>query len=275
MRMRSSDLKRLAIERSYQTPVLMGTPPEVPKNLAATARNLGILIQWADISGVDGYNVVINSTQDFSNPDFQVRVAGETSREYFYQVGNVALTRYIAIQSYKGTRYSDLSSPVTVSTGVATSTSSFPGNVTFNNVETDLASVTITTTGNTLFVLGTAVFEQNGADKLVSLRLKEDGVTIRTASTIARNSGASTYGFQGTTFTFSTPSAASHTYKITAQNDTDAANCTASNIGIMAMEVPLLTSAATPPTAPSISPKSQTSQTVQTGSQRRGGQGTL
>lgn len=275
MRMRGSDLKKLAIERSLQTPTLMGTPPEVPKNLTATARNLGILIQWADISGVDGYNIVINSTQDFSNPDFQVRVAGETSREYFYQVGNVALTRYIAIQSYKGTRYSELSSPVTVSTGVAVSASHYPASTTYDNNETTIATINITTTGQTLLIIGKCVLYQNAADKLAFIQLKEDGAQIDKVKTLSRNAGASDYGNEAAVMSFSTPAAGAHTYIITARNDADATVVTADSIRLIAGEIPLLVAAGSPPAAPSISPKSQASTTIPTGSQRRGGQGTL
>jgi len=268
--MSAEHLNRLAIERAAQAPSAAATPPTTPKNLAVTVRNLGLAIQWSPVAGVDGYNLIINSDQDFSAPDVQVKVAGENSRDYFHNLGNVTVTRYVEIQSYKGGTFSDPSAPVTATSTEATSVSSAPANVNYNNVETELTHVHITTTGQTLLVLGYATITYNGAEQETDLILDEDGVDIRSIKGSTR-SATGLYGHQYSVPSFTTPAAGAHTYTLTATNMTGASVCAASSIVLLAMEVPFLTSASTPPTAPSTPPPVQTSTSHPTGAERPGG----
>lgn len=271
----SQDLKKLSMERSLGVPASIGTTPLPPVNLTATVRNLGILIQWSDVAGVEGYNLIISSSQDMANPDMQIKLLGETTREYFHNVGNIAVTRYIAIQSFKGTRFSQLSSVVSAASGIATSSSTSPASTTYNNTETTLATLTVTTTGQTLLVIGKCVLRQNAVDKAANIRLKEDGVLIDQTKTISRNTGVGSYGIEAVVMKFSTPAAGSHTYIITGQNDDDATVVTVDNIQLMAAEIPLLTAATTPPTAPSTPPIVKQPTTYPTGPGSSGGFGSL
>ena len=244
-------MSNLSMERTIHAVDPLSTPPSTPGSLTVTARNLGFLVQWSKVDGVDGYNVIVSDTADMGNPLTQARVAGADTFEYFYNSGHVAVTRFFAVQTYKGNSFSEYTSPASATTVESKSSSSFPGNTTFTDTETEIATLTLTTTGGTIYVIGQATFSQNGADKSVAFKLKEDGVLLRTVNLIARND-VSTTGHQGTIFNFSTPAAGSHTYSMTADNLSDAATCTASSIGLLAMEVPLLVSAASPapPTAP-------------------------
>jgi hypothetical protein len=268
--MSAEHLNRLAIERAAQAPSSAATPPSTPKNLSVTVRNLGLAIQWSPVTGVDGYNLIINSDEDFSAPDVQVKVAGENTRDYFHNLGNVTVSRYVRIQSYKGNRFSDASASVSATSTEATSVSSAPADKTYNNVETELTHVHITTTGQTLLIMGFATLTYNGGEQETDLVLDEDTVAIATVEGATRNA-TGLHGHQYTVPAFRTPAAGAHTYSLSATNATGTSTCNASSILLLAMEVPFLTSASTPPTAPSIAPPVETSTSHRTGSERRGG----
>lgn len=238
-------LSQMAIEPTMVGVQLLSTPPLPPVTVTVTARNLGVLVQWSKVSGSDGYNILISDTGDMGHPSEQVSVPGQNSVSYFYNTGHTTVTRFFAVQSYKGSRYSSYSSIVSTSTTQAVAGSQFPANTTFDDTpEVTIATVTLTTTGGTLFVIGSVSFYCATAEKAVTLRLKEDGVTIRTVVGAARNSAAHGYGYVA--FNYSTPAAGSHTYILTAVNSTDTAVSTADSIGLCVMEIPLLTMAAPP-----------------------------
>lgn len=244
-------LGEMAVESTIVAVQPLSTPPSTPATVTLTARNLGILVQWSKVPGSEGYNILLNSTADMSAPEFQVAVPGQDTVEWFYNTGHAATTKFIAVQSYKGGRYSDYTVPQSSTTTEAQAGSDFPANANFNDSEDQIATVTLNTTGGTLVVMGTAVMTQNGGDKAVLLSIKEDGALLRAQPGIARNDPVSN-GFQVVAFNFSTPAAGSHTYTLWAQNTLDNATCLASGIGLIAYESPLLvmTTAAAPPSAP-------------------------
>lgn len=245
-----SRLSELAIERTITAVDPLGTPPSTPLNVTIAARNLGYLVQWSKVDGATGYNIIVSSTGDMSNPDRQIQVSGENTLEYFVNTGNTAVTNYISVQSVKGWAYSDYSDPQSVTTVESAANSNFPANATFD-AETTIATTTLTTTGGTLFVIGNGSFRQNGGDRTLVFKLKEDGVILRTIVGVCRDSTDRGYGY--TIFDFSTPAAGSHTYTLTAENSSSADVCNAESIGLCAMEIPLLvmTAASTPPSVPS------------------------
>ncbi len=223
---------------------LLSTPPKPPVTVTAAARSLGILVQWSKVSGADGYNVLVSNDGDMSAPTLQVSVLGQNTVEYFYNTGHTSVTRFFAVQSFKGSRYSTYSTIVSATTVQAQANNNFPTTVTFTT-ETTIATVTLSTTGGTMLAIGNAVLTQAAADTAVVLKLKEDGAIIRTVQTAARADAALVNGWQSTAFNFSTPSAGSHTYILTATSG--GGTCTASDIGLIVMEVPLLTMAAAGP----------------------------
>jgi hypothetical protein len=249
-------LADMAIESTIVAVEPLATPPSAPATVTVSARNLGILVQWSKVPGADGYNLLISSDADMASPDIQVAVAGSNSVEYFYNTGHTAQTKYVAVQSYKGSRYSDYTAPQSVTTTEAQAASNFPVSATFT-AETTIATVTITTTGGTLLAIGNAVLTQAAGDTAVVLRLKEDGATIRTVQTAARTDAALVNGWQSTTFNFSTPTAGAHTYILTAESL--GLVCTASDIGLIVLEVPLVVmAAAAAPPSPPVTPQAPT-----------------
>jgi hypothetical protein len=258
-----SRLAELAIERTITAVDPLGTPPSTPLNVTLEARNLGYLVQWSEVDGATGYNIIVSSTGDMSNPDRQIQVSGQSTLEYFVNVGNTAVTNYVSVQSVKGWAYSDYSEPQSVTTAESAANSNFPVNATFST-ETTIATTTLTATGGTLFVIGSGSFRQNGGDRTLAFRLKEDGVTIRTIIGVCRDSSDRGYGY--TIFDFSTPAAGSHTYTLTAENTSSADVCNAESIGLCAMEIPLLVMAEAS-TPPSVTTTPATEETVPTGSE--------
>lgn len=266
------DLNRLSIERTVSAVDPLATPPQTPDNVSVTARSLGLLVQWSRVEGVDGYNVIVSGTEDMANPINQVRVPGESSLEYFLNTGHVSVSRYIAVQSYRGNAFSDYSSVVSATSTQAVSGSDFPGDMTYNNSEDTLCTVTLTTTGGTLYIIGSASLSFNGGNKDTFFRIREDGAILQGAEVkaVAKDT-SSGFGNLALAFTFSTPSAGSHTYTLTAQNNTDTNVCTAARPGLCVMEVPLLISSAAP-TPPSAVVSPPTTEYIPTGpGQRYGG----
>lgn len=245
------DLHRLSLERTQNATDPLSTPPKVPQNVTATVRNLGILVQWARSSGADGYIVLINNSENMAAPLNQVRVPGESNLQYFENIGNATTTRYFAVQAYKGSQVSAYSSVVGAATTQAVADSSIPSDTTYNNADTELTSKTVTTTGGTLFVIGAATLSYNGGNKDTYLRIYEDATKLAEIKALAWNT-ASGFGSVAIAFNFSTPVAGSHTYKLTAQNNTDASVCTAARPSLCFMEVPMLVMAA--PSAPPATP---------------------
>lgn len=237
------DLNRMSVESTIRATDPLSTPPETPDNISATARTFGILVQWSRIEGCEGYIVFVNDDEDFESPIEQVRIVGDSNLSYFYPSGNVSVTRFFAVSAYSGEIISEKSTVVSATSTSAEplSNSESPANTTFDSTETTIATNTLTTSGKTILIIGRAVFRDDDKSNLVTFRLKEDGVTIDTLQGVCIVTAASTYGFQYTCFNFSTPAAGSHTYTLTAQNDSNAETCNANSIKLIASEIPFLT----------------------------------
>ena len=245
-------LQQMATEQIFTAIEPQRTPPETPRNLIATARNFGILVQWGRVDDADGYVVMVADDQDFSQPMLQRKLPGEDTLEWFYNTGNAALTRYFRVQSYRGDSYSQPSAAVnaTSTSSEPKSDSSTPANATFTNSETTLATVTLTTTGRTVLIVGRATLRDDTDANLVTVRIKEDGNIIDAVRGVALVTGSSTYGYQLTAFNFSTPAAGAHTYTLTAQNDSNAQTCNANSLKLIVAEMAFLTPAEANPAPP-------------------------
>jgi hypothetical protein len=261
-------MQKLAVERTILSVDPLPTPPTAPDNITIEARNLGFLVQWSQVPGVDGYNVLISSDEDFSNPDTQKMVPGETTLETFIETGHIAVTRYFAVQSYKGGAFSDYNTVTSATTTQAQADFSSAADVSFDNTETDLTSKTVTATGGTLYLIGNTTLN-SATIQNVQLRLYEDAVELVTV-TVPSYSTTGAVGTPGILFWFRTPTAGSRTYKITAQNVTSSNTCFAKIAQLFVSELPLVVLAAAgapPSTAPATRPPSE----IPTGPSRRYG----
>ena len=248
------DLNRISVERTITAVDPLSTPPETPDNVSATSRTFGILFQWSRIEGAEGYDVIISDTEDFDEAR-TYRVSGEDNLEYFYNTGNVAVTRYASIAAYRGSQSSARSSVVSATSGkveTGASQTNAPVATTFDNVETTLLTATLTCTGRNVVVVSRGRVH-NPDSKVYDFKLKEDGNLIDTVT------GFSTDEIASTLFGLRTPTAASHTYTMTGQNTTDATALSVDDLRMMVFEVPFSTSvesgtAPSEPPAPKQSP---------------------
>ena len=81
--------------------------PVKPDNFVLTANQGGIRVQWSIVPGVEGYRVAVLDDQDLSAPLFTKTLDGDGTIEWFYDTGNVAVTRFFAVQSFQAQTFSD------------------------------------------------------------------------------------------------------------------------------------------------------------------------
>jgi len=101
------ELNRLSLERSQVAPNSFAAKPLQPDNITVTAGKRAFRIQWSQVPGVEGYRVAALDDQDLSEPDLIKTIVGNSNLEWTYNVGNVALTRYFAVQSFNADESSD------------------------------------------------------------------------------------------------------------------------------------------------------------------------
>ncbi len=81
--------------------------PATPDNFVLTANQGGIRVQWSVVPGVEGYRVAVLDDQDLSAPLFTKTLNGDGTIEWFYDTGNVAITRFFAVQSFQADSFSE------------------------------------------------------------------------------------------------------------------------------------------------------------------------
>ena len=84
--------------------------PATPDNFVLTANQGGIRVQWSVVPGVEGYRVAVLDDQDLSAPLFTKTLDGDGTIEWFYDTGNVAVTRFFAVQSFQAETFSEFTS---------------------------------------------------------------------------------------------------------------------------------------------------------------------
>ena len=180
------DLQRLSENSAaYLNFDLVGLLPTTPLNVKATGERMLIRVQWAEASDVDGYRVAVMTNQNLANPDIGLfTVEGAKQREFVYNTGNNALTRFFAVQSFLGGAFSEFS-PVVSSISTRTSNND-SGAVTTASQTTLNATETVTRTlafpGNTIGVNDGVLLTvwasivMNGATN-VTVRLRFGGLT--------------------------------------------------------------------------------------------------
>jgi hypothetical protein len=120
---------RLIEQTRYPTPTKLITsqPPVTPSAVVATGQQGLIRIQWASISGVEGYEIAIMTTPNLAAPDIDIETKmGEKGREFVYSTGNVAVTRYFSVRSFSGGFVSQWSAPVSGTSAVFGAAESAP-----------------------------------------------------------------------------------------------------------------------------------------------------
>lgn len=106
---------RLIDQTRFPTPtkLIFDEPPTAPASLAVTGQQGLIRVQWASVTGVDGYDIAIMTSPNLANPDVNIeRKMGENNREFVYPTGNVALTRYFSVRSIRSNFVSPWTAPV-------------------------------------------------------------------------------------------------------------------------------------------------------------------
>jgi hypothetical protein len=255
------EISKLALERANVSVDPLPTPPAAPDNFTVTARNLGFLLQWSRVSGVDGYQIVVSANEDRSSPITILNAPGENNNEYFYSTGHVAVTRHFWIQSYKGSSFSEFTSPSSGTTPQSEAQFSFPNNTTFNGTETTLATINLTSNGGTVRVDGGVVTGVPGGvgAKTITVRIRRDGTEIRSLNGAAPDDAAGDAN-QYILMAYESLAAGTYAYTLTARNTTDNSTINAGSIQLLGAEIPLLLEAASasPPTPPPTPPNPQT-----------------
>lgn len=96
------ELLKLQQERSQVEYNLLPTRPQAPTFIKATGLKLGFRIEWSQVEGADGYRVAVMTTNNLAVPDkLSPLVEGDTTLEYTWFVGDVALVRQFTVQAYK------------------------------------------------------------------------------------------------------------------------------------------------------------------------------
>lgn len=132
---------RLIEQTRYPTPTKLVTdqpPPKVPTAPVVTGQQGLLRIQWITVAGVDGYDVAIMTNQNLAAPDINIaRVTGDKQREWVYQTGNVAVTRYFAVRTFAGGFFSDWTVPVAGTSAVFGAPESAPPSAPSNPPSSD------------------------------------------------------------------------------------------------------------------------------------------
>lgn len=181
-------LLQMDTEREQVVPASLVSKPLAPDNISVTASKRGFRVQWSQVEDVDGYRVVVIDDQDLDEPNLIIERTGDSTLEYFYYVGNIAITRFFAVQSF----IEDESSEFTTLTS-ATTTIDVPNllNSNFNeNSHTgdtnEATLISFAMPGNTIDnndcirirAWGTATSSGNSK----TIRLKFGGTTIGTTA---------------------------------------------------------------------------------------------
>lgn len=96
-----AELQRLQQEQERVELSLIPERPLTPANFTASGRKFGFICQWAKADGVDGYQLAVMTVQNLAAPQLLVDCPGKDTMNWEYFVGDVALTRYFSVQSYK------------------------------------------------------------------------------------------------------------------------------------------------------------------------------
>lgn len=115
MTVKMSEIRALDMTR-YPTPTKLVTdnpPSPVPTAPVVTGQQGLLRIQWITVAGVDGYDIAIMTSPNLDAPDINIaRVTGDKNREFVYQTGNVAITRYFAVRTFISGFFSTWTNPV-------------------------------------------------------------------------------------------------------------------------------------------------------------------
>src|SRR5215471_17164891 len=106
-----ADIRNAELVR-YATPTKMPAdfPPVTPATVQVTGQQGLIRVQWSPVPDMDGYDIAIMTTPNLAARDVNIdRKMGDKNREYLYATGNVAVTRYFAVRSFRNNYFSDWS----------------------------------------------------------------------------------------------------------------------------------------------------------------------
>ena len=86
-------------------------PPATPPSVSVEGKQGGFIIYWSVVQGVDGYRIAVMSSPNLKTPDRGTfTVNSSTTTRFLYPVANI--TRYFAVQSFRGGSVSVWSSMV-------------------------------------------------------------------------------------------------------------------------------------------------------------------
>ena len=96
------ELQKLQEERFRTEINVLPSKPLPPQFQKATGLKFGYRVEWAQVNGIDGYRVAVTSDNNLNAPQrMSPLIEGETTLEWTYFVGDQALARQFAVQSYK------------------------------------------------------------------------------------------------------------------------------------------------------------------------------
>lgn len=103
------------------TKLLVGQPLQKVINVQATGKEGFFIIQWAPQTAVQGYRIAVMTDNNLDKPNIGIFVAyGSVAARYDYNVGNIALTRQFAVQSFREDEFGPWSAIVSATSNLLT-----------------------------------------------------------------------------------------------------------------------------------------------------------
>ena len=96
------DLQRIQTENARTEFNLLPELPKPPDTTKATGLKFGMRVEWSQVTGVDGYRVAVMTNNNLAAPDkLSPLLEGETTLEWVFFTGDVAIARQFTVQSFK------------------------------------------------------------------------------------------------------------------------------------------------------------------------------
>lgn len=107
------------------TKLSVGQPIQQVINVQATGKEGFFIIQWAPLTGIQGYRIAVMSDNNLDAPNIGIFAAyGAVAARYDYLVGNIALTRQFAVQGFREDEFGPWSAIVSATSNLTTAAGS-------------------------------------------------------------------------------------------------------------------------------------------------------
>ena len=216
--------------------------PGTPSDFNALTRLSHVVFQWKQVEEADGYKLRLSLDQNFDTPDWEMVLPGNQNTHYPFFTGYVPTTIYGQCVS---TLKDEISAPTSVQNekslgGTQIVSSITVINSTFDDNQTDIASVDIELISTSVLILVNALLDNTaGGVKAAQLVTFADSEQIDNWTGLdtdtARNTPLHIHSFKALT---SSSIGDTVTCKFTLRNATDTASITVANVRITVINLP-------------------------------------